>query len=153
MKKTLFNKKILIWYIFTLGLIVLYYIGGLLVSNSTYYNPTISIIIRIIEFINLLIIPLIYTFMGIRNDENKLVHKLFLYLFSIMGMSILFILIIISLSFFEKDILYGDIEYNSNGKIIVKYQVWLESNPWIDIYESNGLLFVELSSSSESGFR
>lgn len=122
-------------------------------SNSTYYNPTISIIIRIIEFINLLIIPLIYTFMGIRNDENKLVHKLFLYLFSIMGMSILFILIIISLSFFEKDILYGDIEYNSNGKIIVKYQVWLESNPWIDIYESNGLLFVELSSSSESGFR
>lgn len=150
MQKTWLNRKICKWYMFTLGLIVMYYLGGLLMNNNTYYNPNISIIIRVIELIDLLIIPLIYEFISIRNDEIRLISKILLYLASVIGMLILFIIIIISLSFFEKDILYGDIKYNSNGKIIVEHQVWLENNLWIDTYESKGILFLELSDSSKS---
>lgn len=150
MQKTWLNRKICKWYMFTLGLIVMYYLGGLLMNNNTYYNPNISIIIRVIELIDLLIIPLIYEFISIRNDEIRLISKILLYLASVIGMLILFIIIIISLSFFEKDILYGDIKYNSNGKIIVEHQVWLENNLWIDTYESKGILFLELSDSNKS---
>lgn len=150
MQKVWLNRKIYIWYIFTLGLIVMYYVGGLLMSNNMYYNPNISIVIRVIELIDLLIIPLIYEFISIRNNKIRLISKILLYIASVIGMLILFIIIIISLSFFEKDILYGDIKYNSNGKITVEHQVWLESNLWIDTYESKGLLFLELSDSNKS---
>lgn len=45
------------------------------------------------------------------------------YLLAIIGITVLFIILDIPLSLFDKDILlYGDISYETGGKIIVEYR-------------------------------
>ncbi|WP_455682858.1 hypothetical protein [Thomasclavelia sp.] len=141
------HNSLQIWYICTITLVILYYVIGFFLNRNTYFKPFISIGVLIVLFINLLIIPIILNLKSIKKGVDRIMVRILLYLFSIICTLLLFAVFTIPLLFFDiyfgKDILYGDIHYESDGRITVEYRPWLERNTWIDVYKNKGVLFLE----------
>lgn len=139
------KKRILVWYIISLGIILIEFLINSKLDTFVYFHPFISVFINGFLLIDLFFIPVIFLIIKILKEQMNFIIKFFQIFMSSMGIGILSIIVIVVFSFFNKAVINIDtvaIDYSSD-RIYVEKVVWLESNHCLDIYQVENIFFVK----------
>lgn len=147
------KKRILIWYIISLSIILLEYFINSKLDMSMYFHPLISIFIYILLLIDLFFIPIIILTKEILEEQKNFIIKVFQIFISGVGIGILSIIVIVAFSFFNKKVFSMDtvaIDYRRD-RVYVENVVWLESSHHVDIYQVENIIFAKWIDSYYTG--
>lgn len=140
------EKKVLIWYVISITLIVIEYLINYRLDSKVFFHPYISIMINIFLIIDVFFIPMIFIVKEIIMETSKSIVKVLWIFLSTIGLGIMAIIVLFVFTIFNKSAINSntvDIQHK-NGKIYIKEVVWLESYNHINVYQVENIIFIRL---------
>lgn len=140
------KKRILVWYIISLGIVLLQYLINSKLDFNIYFHPIISIFVETLLLINLFFIPSVLIIINVLKQRKSIIKKLLQIAIPTIKIGLITFILIFSFSFFNKavfDIFTSpkDVKF-SDDKIYVEEIVWLESSNHIYVYQVESIFFV-----------
>jgi len=138
------KKRILVWYIISLSIVLIEYLINSRLDKFVYFHPFISIVINIVLLIDIFFIPITFISIDILKEQKNSIIKFFQIILSGIGIGLLSFAVIFVFSFFNKSSFNIDsvsIDFRSN-KIYVENIVWLEDSHHVDVYQIENIFFV-----------
>lgn len=139
------QKRILLWYIFSVSMIIVEFLVNLKLDRDTYFHPYISIMINVFLCVDIFFIPAILLIKDILCESKNSVISIFQILLSIIGLGITTIIIFFIFSILNKSVVdldTVDISFGSRGMVYVEKSTWLETRNHVETYKIDNLFFI-----------
>ena len=140
------EKKVLIWYVVSVILIVAEYLINHQLDSNLFFHPYITVMINIFLIIDVFFIPMIFIVKEIINETEKNTVKVLQIFFSTIGLGIFAIIIFFIFTMSNKSAINSNTVdiIHKNGKIYIEEAIWLESYNHTKVYRVENIIFIKL---------